>query len=190
MTIKEHKKNLKKIKIAWIGDGNNVCNSLILGCSKLKIKLSVAVPDGYEPDFDVVRIGKDAEILQVTNNPEDAVKDADVVMTDTFVSIHKTNSDRIKNVQELDAILSESFKKKTTEQWLKILEEAGVPAGPVASMTEMLDLPQTLARDMVVEVEHSRLGPVKTLGFPVKFSKNPAAVNRGAPILGENTREI
>ena len=100
------------------------------------------------------------------------------------------NSDRIKNVQDLDAILSESFKRKTTEQWLKILEEAGVPAGPVASMTEMLGLPQTLARDMVVEVEHSRLGPVKTLGFPVKFSKNPAAVNTGAPILGEHTREI
>jgi ornithine carbamoyltransferase len=96
MTIKEHKKNLKKIKIAWIGDGNNVCNSLILGCAKLKIKLSIAVPDGYEPDFDVVKIGNDAEILEVTDNPEVAVKDADVVMTDTFVSIHNTNSDRIK----------------------------------------------------------------------------------------------
>ena len=94
--MKEHKKNLKKIKIAWIGDGNNVCNSLILGCAKLKIKLSVAVPDGYEPDFEVVQIGKDAKILEVTNNPEDAVKDADVVMTDTFVSIHNTNSDRVK----------------------------------------------------------------------------------------------
>ena len=96
MTIKEHKKNLKKIKIAWIGDGNNVCNSLILGCAKLKIKLSVAIPDGYEPDFDVVKIGKDAEILQVSDNPEVAVKDADVIMTDTFVSIHNTNSDRLK----------------------------------------------------------------------------------------------
>ena len=96
MTIKEHKKNLKKIKIAWIGDGNNVCNSLILGCAKLKIKLSVAIPDGYEPDFDVVKIGKDAEILEVSDNPELAVKDADVVMTDTFVSIHNTNSDRVK----------------------------------------------------------------------------------------------
>ncbi len=96
MTIKEHKKNLKKIKIAWIGDGNNVCNSLILGCAKLKIKLSVAVPDGYEPDFEVVKIGKDAGILQVSDNPELAVKDADVIMTDTFVSIHNTNSDRIK----------------------------------------------------------------------------------------------
>ena len=97
MTIKEHKKNLKKIKIAWVGDGNNVCNSLILGCAKLKIKLSVAVPDGYEPDFDVVKIGTDAGILQISDNPELTVKDADVVMTDTFVSIHNKNPDRIKN---------------------------------------------------------------------------------------------
>ena len=96
MTIKEHKKNLKKIKIAWIGDGNNVCNSLILGCAKLKIKLSVAIPDGYEPEFDVIKIGKDAEILEVSDNPETAVQDADVVMTDTFVSIHNTNSERVK----------------------------------------------------------------------------------------------
>ncbi len=96
MTIKEHKKNLKKIKIAWIGDGNNVCNSLILGCAKLKIKLSVAIPDGYEPDFDVVKIGKEAEILEISDNPETAVKDADVIMTDTFVSIHNTNPDRVK----------------------------------------------------------------------------------------------
>ena len=96
MTIKEHKKNLKKIKIAWIGDGNNVCNSLILGCAKLKIQLSVAIPDGYEPEFDVIKIGKDAEILEVSDNPETAVQDADVVMTDTFVSIHNNSSDRVK----------------------------------------------------------------------------------------------
>ena len=96
MTIKERKKNLKKIKIAWIGDGNNVCNSLILGCAKLKIQLSVAIPDGYEPEFDIVKIGKDAEVLEIFDNPEAAVKDADVVMTDTFVSIHNTNSDRVK----------------------------------------------------------------------------------------------
>ena len=96
MTIKEHKKNLKKVKVAWIGDGNNVCNSLILGCAKLKIKLAIAVPNGYEPDFDVMKIGKEAEILDVSDEPETAVQDADVIMTDTFVSIHNTNSDRIK----------------------------------------------------------------------------------------------
>ena len=96
MTIKEHKKNLKKVKVAWIGDGNNVCNSLILGCAKLKIKLAIAVPNGYEPDFDVMKIGKEAGILEVSDEPETAVQDADVIMTDTFVSIHNTNSDRIK----------------------------------------------------------------------------------------------
>ena len=99
MTIKEHKKNLKKVKVAWIGDGNNVCNSLILGCAKLKIKLAIAVPNGYEPDFDVMKIGKEAEILEVSDEPETAVQDADVIMTDTFVSIHNTNSDRIKKFQ-------------------------------------------------------------------------------------------
>ncbi len=111
MTIKEHKKNLKKIKIAWIGDGNNVCNSLILGCTKLKIKLSIGVPNGYEPDFDVVKIGKDAEILEITDNPEDAVKDVDVVMTDTFVSIHNSNSDRIKKFLPKYQVTSSLMKK-------------------------------------------------------------------------------
>ena len=77
---------------------------------------------------------------------------------------------------------------------MSTLEAAGVPAGPVASITEMLDHPQTLARDMVLEVEHSELGPVKTLGNPVKFSgseRDAAAVTpRGAPLLGEHTREV
>ena len=96
LTFEELKGNIKGKTIAWIGDGNNVCNSLILGCAKLKIKLSVAVPDGYEPDLEVAKIGKDAEILEISDNPELAVKDADVIMTDTFVSIHNTNPDRVK----------------------------------------------------------------------------------------------
>ena len=62
--------------------------------------------------------------------------------------------------------------------------------GPVASVGEMLELPQTLAREMVLEVEHSLLGPVRTVGFPVKFSETPGSVRRGAPVLGEHTREV
>ena len=79
---------------------------------------------------------------------------------------------------------------KLEEERLRLLEEEGVPAGPVASIGEMLDFPQTLARDMVVEVEHSKLGPVRTIGFPVKFSGTPVSVERGAPLLGEHTREV
>ena len=95
MTIKEHKKNLKKIKIAWIGDGNNVCNSLILGCSKLQIAISVATPDGFEPSDVAVSTAKLHTKIEITNDPITAITDADVVMTDTFVSIHNTDKDRL-----------------------------------------------------------------------------------------------
>jgi len=96
MTIKEHKKNLKKIKIAWVGDGNNVCNSLILGCSKLKIKISIAIPDGFEPSSIAVSTAKLHTDIEITNNPLQAVQNADVIMTDTFTSIHNDEKDRLK----------------------------------------------------------------------------------------------
>tara|TARA_B100000029_G_scaffold503291_1_gene579951 strand:- start:3546 stop:4466 length:921 start_codon:yes stop_codon:yes gene_type:complete len=96
MTIKEHKKKFNKIKIAWIGDGNNVCNSLILGCSKLKIKVSVATPNGFEPSNVAVSTAKLHTDIELTNEPTETIKDADVVMTDTFVSIHNDETDRLK----------------------------------------------------------------------------------------------
>jgi len=68
--------------------------------------------------------------------------------------------------------------------------EQGVPCGPVHDMLQALADPQTLAREMVVEVEHSTLGPVKTLGIPVKFSATPGKVRTGAPHYGEHTREV
>jgi len=82
-TIKE-KKGGFGIKLAYIGDGNNVCNSLMIGCSLMGIKTAVAAPKGYEPLQEVLKFAKDAEL---TNNPEEAVKDADVVYTDTWVSM-------------------------------------------------------------------------------------------------------
>ena len=100
------------------------------------------------------------------------------------------NADRMEYVDELATILGERFKARTTAEWLTLLEGAGVPAGPVASVGEMLELPQTLAREMVLEVEHSLLGSVRTVGFPVKFSETPGSVRRGAPVLGEDTREV
>ena len=147
MTIKEHKKNLKKIKIAWVGDGNNVCNSLILGCAKLKIKLSVAIPDGYEPDFNVVKIGKDAEILEVSDNPEVAVKDADVIMTDTFVSIHNTNTDRVKKFlpkfQVNQSLMNKAKKDAIFMHCLPAKREQEVTSDVIAVSYTHLTLPTT-----------------------------------------------
>jgi crotonobetainyl-CoA:carnitine CoA-transferase CaiB-like acyl-CoA transferase len=100
------------------------------------------------------------------------------------------NAARMSNLPTLIGILTAHFRTRTTSDWLARLEAAGVPAGPVLSIGEMLTDPQVLARDMVVEVEHSRLGPMKTLGPPVKFSTTPGNVRRGAPQLGQHTREV
>jgi len=100
------------------------------------------------------------------------------------------NAERMQNLPALIEILTTRFKQRCTTDWLTRLESVGVPAGPVLSIGEMLQDPQVIARDMVVDVEHSNLGCTKALGSPVKFSRTPTKINRGAPLLGEHTREI
>ena len=96
MTIKEKKKKLKGLKIAWIGDGNNVCNSLIYGCAKTGISISIATPKGFEPDKTVIKKSKKKITIVLTTDPQVAVKNADVVVTDTFTSIHNLDKKREK----------------------------------------------------------------------------------------------
>jgi len=111
MTIKEKKKKLKDLKVAWIGDGNNVCNSMILGCSKAGIDISVSTPNGFAPDKKVVSISKKSINVQITNDPLISVKNADVVMTDTFTSIHNNDSERIKKFLPKFQVNSSLMKK-------------------------------------------------------------------------------
>ncbi len=102
----------------------------------------------------------------------------------------RENHDRISHLEALDAVLSPIFRKHGSAEWLKRLEAVGAPAGPVLRIGDVHADPQILARDMIVDVPHHRLGPVKTLGLPVKFSDSPGAVRRGAPVLGQHTREV
>jgi len=97
MTIKEHKKKFKDLKISWIGDGNNVCNSLIFGCSKTQTDIVIATPKGFEPNPEVVKKALENTTIDLTTDPESAVKDADIVMTDTFTSIHTSDPKRTEN---------------------------------------------------------------------------------------------
>jgi len=92
LTIQEKKGDFKGLKLAWVGDGNNVCNSLLIGCSKFGMDMSVACPKGYEPDEAVVKWAeKEAERsgseIGITADPEKAVEAADIIYTDTFVSL-------------------------------------------------------------------------------------------------------
>ena len=100
------------------------------------------------------------------------------------------NALRMQNLPELIEILGERFQQRDTADWLGRLESVGVPASPVLSIGDMLADPQVIAREMVVEVEHSRIGRTRALGSPVKFSQTPTRISRGAPGLGEHTREI
>ncbi|MEM4504335.1 MAG: ornithine carbamoyltransferase, partial [Archaeoglobaceae archaeon] len=86
LTIKE-KKGLKGIKIAWVGDGNNVCNSLILASTMLGIEISVACPEGFEPNPEIIRKAKSFGEVKILRDPKDAVKDADVIYTDVWASM-------------------------------------------------------------------------------------------------------
>jgi crotonobetainyl-CoA:carnitine CoA-transferase CaiB-like acyl-CoA transferase len=102
----------------------------------------------------------------------------------------RTNADRMANLAALEAELARRFRTKPAAHWLALLEEKGVPSGPVNDMLQALNDPQTVAREMVVEVEHARVGKVKTLGLPVKFSETPGKVRKGAPLYGEHTRAV
>lgn len=89
MTIREHLGDLKGIKIAFIGDGNNVARSLAFGCAKLGMKIAIASPKGYELDeSSIIRANEVADGAAVqTNDPRQAVKDADIIYTDTWISM-------------------------------------------------------------------------------------------------------
>jgi crotonobetainyl-CoA:carnitine CoA-transferase CaiB-like acyl-CoA transferase len=100
------------------------------------------------------------------------------------------NAARMAHLDALAAALAPLFRGRTTAEWLAALDAAGVPAGPVLSIAEVLAHPQTVARDMVPEVEHTTVGRVRTLGLPLKLSATPGGVHRAAPLLGEHTREI
>lgn len=96
MTIKEKKKKLKGLKIAWIGDGNNVCNSMIYGAGLSGVNMSIATPKGFEPDKNAVKKAKKTTNIELTTDPFVATKNADVVVADTFSSIHNLDKKRLK----------------------------------------------------------------------------------------------
>lgn len=92
LTIQETKDKLAGLKLAYIGDGNNVCHSLLFGCSKVGMDISVATPTGYEPNEGILEdakmvAAKKESNLQTGNKPEKAAEDADIIYTDVIASM-------------------------------------------------------------------------------------------------------
>lgn len=87
MTIREYKKSLEGLKLCFVGDANNMSNSLIVGCLKVGMKISIACPDAYQFDQTILDFAKDYDGFELTNDPKIAAVDADILETDVWASM-------------------------------------------------------------------------------------------------------
>lgn len=100
------------------------------------------------------------------------------------------NKDRVDNRLELQEILDAFFAEKTVGETLEALRGAGIPCGPINNLEQVLNEPQVLAREMVVDVDVPVAGPTKVTGVPIKLSETPGAVRTPPPTLGQHTEEV
>ncbi|RZI40648.1 CoA transferase [Herbaspirillum sp. HC18] len=101
-----------------------------------------------------------------------------------------TNPMRVKNRDTLVPILAEMVKTKTKEQWIDVLEAAGVPCGPINKLDEVFDNPQVQSRGLRVDLPHPAGGKVQLVGSPMRMSATPPRYDMPPPMLGEHTEEV
>jgi crotonobetainyl-CoA:carnitine CoA-transferase CaiB-like acyl-CoA transferase len=102
----------------------------------------------------------------------------------------RTNALRTKNRGALISILQEKLDQQTASVWLEKLAEAEIPAAPINTVEEAVNDAQTLARNMIVQLEHRALGVARSIGNPIKFSETPVSYRLPPPMLGEHTSEV
>jgi formyl-CoA transferase len=100
------------------------------------------------------------------------------------------NASRVKNRNELISILKPIFLTRTAAEWLLLLEDAGIPCGPINTLDKVFSMPQVEARGMVVPMQHKEIRGLRLVGSPLKFSETPVDYKRPPPKLGEHTEEV
>ena len=98
MTIREYKGSFKGLKMAFVGDGNNMANSLMVGAIKTGMSFAIACPKGYEPDAELMKWAKENGDFTITTDVKEAVNGADVVYTDVWASMGQ-ESERKKRAE-------------------------------------------------------------------------------------------
>lgn len=119
-----------------------------------------------------------AELCAVIGKPE--LKDAPQFAT---------NKDRVEHRDELFPILDKMIGKKPMSHWLELFDKAGIPAGAILSIDKVFEHPQVLAREMITEVVHKKIGKMKITGIPIKLSDTPGSVRLPPPTLGEQNEK-
>ncbi|WP_249871511.1 CaiB/BaiF CoA transferase family protein [Oceanobacillus saliphilus] len=101
-----------------------------------------------------------------------------------------TNSIRAENVDELEVEIERVLTQNSNDYWLDLLDEHGIPSGPILSYDQTLNNEHIQSRDMILDYEHPVGGHMKTLGFPAKFSETPGQFSKPAPLLGQHNKEV
>jgi crotonobetainyl-CoA:carnitine CoA-transferase CaiB-like acyl-CoA transferase len=101
-----------------------------------------------------------------------------------------TNSNRVANRISLAEILNEAFLKQDASFWLEKLQQAEIPSGPINTIKDVFNHPQSATREMKLEIEHPTAGVIGLPGFPYKMSQTPAELRLPPPMLGEHNEEI
>jgi crotonobetainyl-CoA:carnitine CoA-transferase CaiB-like acyl-CoA transferase len=103
---------------------------------------------------------------------------------------YATNAERVRNRDALLPQVRAVVRSRPAAEWMTLLQENGIPTGPIRTVEEALADPQLAARNFVVELEHPALGVVKSLATPIHFSGDGVAYRRHPPLLGEQTDEV
>ncbi len=101
-----------------------------------------------------------------------------------------TNRQRVTLYDELRPLVADPLRTQPRQFWIERLRAAGVPCGSVRNLQELFDDPQLGAREMIAQIEHATIGPLKMLGVPVKLSGTPGSVRTPPPLLGQHTDAV
>jgi crotonobetainyl-CoA:carnitine CoA-transferase CaiB-like acyl-CoA transferase len=103
---------------------------------------------------------------------------------------YASNRERVQHRSALTALLETRLAEANSDHWIELLNQAGVPCGPVYSVDQVFQDPQFMAQEMAIDVDHPGYGNVRMLGFPIKFADSPCTIRHPTPQLGEHTREL
>ncbi|MCY4463873.1 MAG: CoA transferase [Albidovulum sp.] len=102
----------------------------------------------------------------------------------------KRNEDRVRNREAIDRRIGDIMKTRGTAHWIELLQRQEIPCSPINDVNSALNDPQSLASDMVVDIEHATAGRIKMLGIPFALSDTPASIERPPPALGADTEQV
>jgi CoA:oxalate CoA-transferase len=135
---------------------------------------------------------KDGHLVLITTPEEDFRKFCKVANREDIPSDPRFQShpDRIKNYAAFEPLMNELMKTRTTAEWIALLDPAGIMCGPVNNIAQVVNDPHIREREMFLEVEHARVGKLKVVGTPMKFSRTPCKIEKASPDVGQHSTEV